>query len=79
MCTYLSCLVICVKLIWCSFVGKIFAGKSSKEFDASPLIITASEKVLVPGSQSDDPAAVTDQLETPETVSEDIEVCDIPV
>ncbi|KAH9674779.1 SBE2.2 [Citrus sinensis] len=57
-----------------SFSRKIFAGKSSKEFDASPLIITASEKVLVPGSQSDDPSAVTDQLETPETVSEDIEV-----
>lgn len=65
-----------VKLIWCWFVAKIFAGKVSKDYDASSLTVAASDKVLVPGSNGEGTSSFTDQLETPETVSEE-EVCDV--
>ncbi|KAK4833753.1 hypothetical protein QYF36_010671 [Acer negundo] len=57
-----------------SFSRKIFAGKSSYDHDTSHLKVSASGKVLVPGSQNTGSSSLTDQLETPETVTEDSEV-----
>lgn len=47
--------------------GKIFARKSSYDSDSSSLTVSASDKVLVPGSQSDGPSSSTDQLDAPGT------------
>ncbi|KAL5807547.1 hypothetical protein ACOSQ4_030280 [Xanthoceras sorbifolium] len=57
-----------------SFSRKISAGKSSYDHDTSHFKVAASGKVLVPGSQNDGSSSLTDQLETPEMVSEDSEV-----
>lgn len=58
------------------FVGKIFAGKPSNDSDFSSLTVAASKKVLVPGGQSDGSSPLTEQLEAPSTVSEDLQVYD---
>ncbi|KAJ0020418.1 hypothetical protein Pint_31606 [Pistacia integerrima] len=55
-------------------VGKILAGKPSKDYDASSLTVAASDKVLVPGSKGDGTSLFTDQLETADTISEEQEV-----
>lgn len=77
--TCLHCIswqVIYFKLNWCLFVGKIFAGKSSNDSDFPSLTVAASKKVLVPGGQSDGSSPLTEQLEAPSTVSEDLQVYD---
>ncbi|KAB1221286.1 1,4-alpha-glucan-branching enzyme 1, chloroplastic/amyloplastic [Morella rubra] len=51
--------------------GKVFAGMSSLDSDASSVTVAASNKILVPGSQGDGSVSLTDQLENPETVRED--------
>jgi 1,4-alpha-glucan branching enzyme len=53
----------------------IFAGMSSSDSDSSSLAIAASNKILVPGGQGDGSLSLTDQLENPETVLEDSQVC----
>lgn len=49
---------------------------SSLDSDASSVTVAASNKILVPGSQGDGSVSSTDQLENPETVREDSQVCD---
>jgi 1,4-alpha-glucan branching enzyme len=46
-----------------SFSRKIFAGKSSYESESS-FIVSATEKVLVPGGQTESPSLLTEQTET---------------
>lgn len=58
------------KLTQSLFAGKIYAGKSSYDSDSSSLKVAASEKVLVPGGQSDGSSPSIDELETPETALE---------
>jgi len=53
----------------------IFAGMSSSDSDSSSLTVAASNKILVPGGQGDGSLSSTDQLENPETVLEDSQVC----
>lgn len=69
--------VVCRELIWCLLVGKIFAQKFSYDSDSSSVTIASSEKVLVPGGQSDGSSSLPDQLESPSTISDDSEVCDL--
>lgn len=52
------------------FVERVFAEKSSYDRDPS-LLVAATERVLVPGSQSDDSSSSTYILDTLATVSED--------
>ncbi|XP_030453739.1 1,4-alpha-glucan-branching enzyme 2-1, chloroplastic/amyloplastic-like [Syzygium oleosum] len=59
-----------VKLTWCLFVGKIFAGKSSYDSDTSSLSTAASERVPVPGGYSDVATSSTDRVETSEAVTD---------
>lgn len=59
------------------FLGKIFARKSSYDSDsASSLTVAASKKILVPGGPSDGSPPLTEELEAPDTDSEDPQVCD---
>ncbi|KAI6697899.1 hypothetical protein NL676_018018 [Syzygium grande] len=67
-------LILHVKLTWCLFVAKIFAGKSSYDSDTSSISIAASERVLVPGGYSDVPTSSIDQVETSKAVT-DSQVC----
>uniref|UniRef100_A0A5B6ZJQ5 1,4-alpha-glucan branching enzyme n=1 Tax=Davidia involucrata TaxID=16924 RepID=A0A5B6ZJQ5_DAVIN len=57
-----------------SFSRKIFVGKSSYDSVSPSFTVAASEKILVPGSQSDGSSSSIDQLETVDTVSEDPQV-----
>ncbi|CAK9168096.1 unnamed protein product [Ilex paraguariensis] len=54
-----------------SFSGKFFGGKSSYDSDSTSFTIAASEKVLVPGSQSDGSSSLTKQLEVTDAALED--------
>ncbi|PON56004.1 Glycoside hydrolase [Trema orientale] len=56
--------------------GKIYARKSSYDSDSSSLTVSASDKVLVPGTQSDGPSSSTDQLDVPDTTTEEPQVID---
>lgn len=67
--------IIYIKRIWWLFTGMIFAGMSSSDSDSSSIAIAASNKILVPGGQGDGTLSSTDQLENPETVLEDSQVC----
>lgn len=67
--------VIKVHLISCLFVGKNFAGKSSHESESSSFVVAASEKVLVPGSQSDGSSSLKEQFEAADLALEDPLVC----
>lgn len=49
---------------------KDFALKSSSDSDSPPLAFAASQKILVPGSQTDGSSPSSDQLELANTVSE---------
>lgn len=49
---------------------------SSPDSGSSSLKVTASNKVLVPGSQGEGSLSLTDQLENPETGLEDNLVCE---
>ena len=60
-----------VELINCLFLGMIFAVRSSNDSDSPSSVVTASEKVLVPGGQVDDSLSSTDILEVAEKVSGD--------
>ncbi|KAK2970574.1 hypothetical protein RJ640_030947 [Escallonia rubra] len=54
-----------------SFSRNIFADKSTHESDSPPFMVAASEKVLVPGSQTAGSSSSTEQLEAVDTASED--------
>ncbi|XP_062117534.1 1,4-alpha-glucan-branching enzyme 2-2, chloroplastic/amyloplastic-like [Humulus lupulus] len=58
---------------------KIFAKKSSYDSDSSSFTVSASasDKVLVPGTQSGEPSSSTDQLDTPGTATEEPQVLDV--
>ncbi|XP_058107902.1 1,4-alpha-glucan-branching enzyme 2-2, chloroplastic/amyloplastic isoform X1 [Magnolia sinica] len=53
---------------------KIFAGKSSYDADSASTTVAASEKVLVPGGESDGFSSSTDTVERLKTTSEDSQV-----
>ncbi|KAL7170397.1 hypothetical protein ACSBR2_035296 [Camellia fascicularis] len=53
---------------------KIFAGKSSDNSDSRSSVVAASQKVLVPGDQSEFPSSSTEQLEVVDTVSGDPQI-----
>ncbi|KAK8705191.1 hypothetical protein V6N13_048797 [Hibiscus sabdariffa] len=55
------------------FSRKIFAQNSSYDSDSSPSTV-ASKKVRVPGDQGDGSSSLTDQLESPSTISDDPQV-----
>nr|KJB16659.1 hypothetical protein B456_002G241400 [Gossypium raimondii] len=55
------------------FSRKIFAQKSSYDSDSSPLTV-ASKKVLVPDDQGEGASSLTDELESPSTISDDPQV-----
>ncbi|KAA3465054.1 1,4-alpha-glucan-branching enzyme 2-2, chloroplastic/amyloplastic-like [Gossypium australe] len=59
--------------LYCSDPGKIFAQKSSYDSDSSPLTV-ASKKVLVPDDQGEGASSLTDELESPSTISDDPQV-----
>uniref|UniRef100_A0ABL6WPK7 Glycoside hydrolase family 13 N-terminal domain-containing protein n=1 Tax=Cannabis sativa TaxID=3483 RepID=A0ABL6WPK7_CANSA len=58
---------------------KIFAKKSSYDSDSSSFMVSASasDKVLVPGTQSGEPSSSTDQLDTTGTSTEEPQVLDV--
>lgn len=54
------------------FAGKTFAGKFSQESKSSSFVVGASEKVLVPGSQSSDgSSSLKGKLEAADLAVED--------
>ncbi|XP_028126608.1 1,4-alpha-glucan-branching enzyme 1, chloroplastic/amyloplastic-like isoform X3 [Camellia sinensis] len=53
---------------------KIFAGKSSDNSDSLSSVVAASQKVLVPGDQSEFPSSSTERLEVVDTVSGDPQI-----
>lgn len=55
-------------------IGNVFAGISSPDSDYSSVMVAATNKILVPGSQGDGSLSLTNQLESPETVQEDPQV-----
>ncbi|KAF5473805.1 hypothetical protein F2P56_005763 [Juglans regia] len=57
-----------------SFCRNVFAGMSSPGSDSSSVMVAATNKILVPGSQGDGSLSLTEQLESPETVQEDPQV-----
>ena len=63
-----------IHLIWSFFVGKFLAGRSTYEFESPSFMVSATEKVLVPGSQSD-ASSSTEQLEALGAETEDSKVC----
>ncbi|KAL8125635.1 1,4-alpha-glucan-branching enzyme 2-2, chloroplastic/amyloplastic-like isoform X1 [Apium graveolens] len=54
-----------------SFSGKTFAGKYSQESKSSSFVVGASEKVLVPGSQSDGSSSFKGKFEASDLAVED--------
>ncbi|KAM7468289.1 hypothetical protein LguiB_015851 [Lonicera macranthoides] len=58
----------------CLMNGKIFAGKSSYESDSSSVVVAATEKVLVPGSQTESSSSLSEQLEAVDTTLDDHQV-----
>ncbi|TYI32903.1 hypothetical protein ES332_A04G094700v1 [Gossypium tomentosum] len=56
------------------FSRRIFIEKSSSHSAFSSLTVAASKKVLDPGGQGDASSPMTDQLESPSTISEDPQV-----
>ncbi|XVF07723.1 hypothetical protein REPUB_Repub06bG0164300 [Reevesia pubescens] len=56
------------------FSRKIFSHKSSFDSDSSSLTVAASKKVLVPSGPGDGSSSLTDQLESPGTISDDPQV-----
>lgn len=55
-------------------IGNVFVGMSSPDSDSSSVMLAATNKILVPGSQGDGSLSLTDQLESPETAQEDLQV-----
>ncbi|KAL0338594.1 UNVERIFIED_CONTAM: hypothetical protein Scaly_1724300 [Sesamum calycinum] len=53
---------------------KIFCGKTYESGSQSSTA-TASEKILVPGTENDDSTSPTEQFEAPEIVSDNPEAC----